>query len=137
MIRLGQQSGTALGVSFLVSLAIALWSATSGVKAIFDGLNVAYEEEEKRSFFKLTAIALMFTIGLMVFVILLLAAIVALPIVLNYFPLAGLTNILLKIARWPILRHTGRRGWKPRATYRNLPTIPFRSGDAKRHGAKA
>ena len=50
LTRLGQQSGTALGISFLFSLAVALWSATSGVKAIFDGLNVAYEEEEKRNF---------------------------------------------------------------------------------------
>ena len=103
LIRLGQQSGTTLGISFLISLAIALWSATSGVKAIFDGLNVAYEEKEKRNFFKLTAVALMSTIGLMVFVVLLLAAVIALPVVLNYFPLTGLTNILLKIARWPIL----------------------------------
>jgi membrane protein len=103
LTRLSQQSGTTLGISFLVSLAIALWSATSGVKAIFDGLNVAYEEEEKRGYLNLTAIALMLTLGLMVFVVLLLAAVIVLPIVLNYFPFRGLTNILLKIARWPIL----------------------------------
>ncbi|MBV8739995.1 MAG: YihY/virulence factor BrkB family protein [Alphaproteobacteria bacterium] len=103
LTHLGQQSGTTLGISFLISLAIALWSATSGVKAIFDGLNIAYEEEEKRSFLNLTAIALMLTLGLMVFVVLLFAAVVALPVVLNYFPFRGLTNILLKIARWPIL----------------------------------
>ena len=65
--------------------------------------NEIFEEEEKRNFLKLSAVALMFTIGLMVFVGLALAAVVALPIVLNYFPLSGLTNVLLKIARWPIL----------------------------------
>ncbi|HUC10382.1 MAG TPA: YihY/virulence factor BrkB family protein [Stellaceae bacterium] len=103
LTRLGQQSGTALGISFFVSLVVALWSATSGVKAIFDGLNVAYEEEEKRSFLTLTAVALIFTIGLIGFVLLLLAAVVALPVALHYFPLSGLTNIVLKIARWPLL----------------------------------
>lgn len=103
LTRLGQQSGTALGIGFVISLAIALWSATSGVKAIFDGLNVAYEEEEERSFFKLTAVALLFTIGLLVFVLLMLAAVVALPVALNYFSLPGLGDIILKIARWPIL----------------------------------
>jgi membrane protein len=103
LTRLGQQSGAALGVSFFVSLAIALWSATSGVKAIFDGLNVAYEEEEKRSFVKLTGLALVFTIGLIGFVLLLLAGVVALPVALNYFPLRGMTDILLKIVRWPLL----------------------------------
>jgi membrane protein len=101
--QLGQQSGAALGVSFFVSLAIALWSATSGVKAIFDGLNVAYEEEEERSFVKLTGVALVFTIGLIGFVLLLLAGVVALPVALNCFPLRGLTEILLKIVRWPLL----------------------------------
>jgi membrane protein len=103
LTRLGEQSSATLGISFFVSLAIALWSATSGVKAIFDGLNVAYEEAEKRSFVNLTIVALMFTAGLIGFVLILLAAVVALPVVLNHFPLAGLTDILLKIARWPLL----------------------------------
>ena len=103
LTRLGQQSGAALGASFFVSLAIALWSATSGVKAIFDGLNVAYEEEEERSFVKLTGVALVFTIGLIGFLLLLLAGVVVLPVALNYFPLRGLTDILLKIVRWPLL----------------------------------
>jgi membrane protein len=103
LTRLSQQSGAALSISFLISLVIALWSATSGVKAIFDGLNVAYEEEEKRSFIKLTAFALVFTLGLMVFVVLAFAAVVALPVVLNYLPLSRVSDILLKIARWPIL----------------------------------
>jgi Virulence factor BrkB len=70
LTRLGQQTSTTLGVSFLVSLAVSLWTATSGIKAIFDGLNVAYGETEKRSFVRLTAIALLFTVGAMVFVLL-------------------------------------------------------------------
>jgi membrane protein len=103
LTRLGHQSGTTLGVSFLVSLAVSLWSATSGVKAIFDGLNVAYEEEEKRSFVKLSAVALMFTAALIVFVIVALAAVVAIPVALSHFPLAGLTSTILNVARWPVL----------------------------------
>jgi membrane protein len=103
LTRLGQQNGTALGISFLLSLAISSWTATSATKAIFDGLNVAYGEVEKRSYIKLSAIALIFTVGAIVFVLLSIAAVVALPIVLNYIPLPGLTDIVLRIARWPIL----------------------------------
>jgi membrane protein len=103
LTRLGEQSSAALGIGFFVSLALALWSATSGVKAIFDGLNVAYEEEENRSFVHLTAVALLFTIALIGFLLLLLAAVVALPVALNDFPMPGLTNLLVKIARWPLL----------------------------------
>jgi len=101
--RLGQQTNTSLGVSFLVSLAVSLWTATSGIKAIFDGLNVAYGETEKRGSVKLSAITLMFTVGAMVFVLLSLGAVVALPVVLSYVPLPGLTSVALSIARWPIL----------------------------------
>ena len=43
----------ALGLGFLVGLAIALWSANNGIKALFDAMNVAYEEVEKRSFVRL------------------------------------------------------------------------------------
>lgn len=103
LTRLGQQSGTALGLSFLFSLAISLWSATSGVKALFDGLNVAYEEEEKRSFVGLSAVALIFTFAMIIFVVLTLTAVVAVPIVLRHFPLPGLTKVLFNIARWPVL----------------------------------
>ena len=103
LTRLGQQTNTSLGVSFLVSLAISLWTATSGIKAIFDGLNVAYGETEKRGSVKLSAITLMFTVGAMVFVLLSLGAVVALPVALSYVPLPGLTTVALSIARWPIL----------------------------------
>ena len=103
LTRLGQQSGTALGISFLISIAVSLWTATSGVKAIFDGLNVAYEEEEKRSFIKLTAVAMIFTFATIVFILLSLAAVVVLPVALNSIPFPGLTRIILKAARWPVL----------------------------------
>jgi membrane protein len=103
LTRLGQQTSTTLGVSFLVSLAISVWTATSGIRAVFDGLNVAYGETEKRSFVRLTAIALLFTVGAIGFVLVALAAVVALPVALSYIPLPGLTSVVLNIARWPIL----------------------------------
>lgn len=78
LTRLGQQNGSALGISFLVSLAISSWTATSEIKAVFDGLNVAYGEVEKRSFIRLSAIASIFMVGAIVFVLLSLAAVVAL-----------------------------------------------------------
>jgi membrane protein len=103
LTRLGQQSGTTLGVSFLTSLTVSCWMAASGFKAIFEGLNVAYGEAEKRSYARLTALALMFTVVAIVFVQLLLAAVVALPVALNYIPLSGFTRASLNIARWPVL----------------------------------
>jgi membrane protein len=103
MTRLASQGGTTLGVSFLISLAVSLWTANSGVKGLFDALNVVYEEEEKRGFIKLNAITLTVTASSVVFILLSIAVVVALPVVLNYLPVPGVTSALVKLARWPIL----------------------------------
>ena len=103
LTRLAAEGKRTLGVGFLVGLVISLWSANSGIKALFDGLNAVYEETEKRSFIKLNAVTLSFTIGTTGFLLIALACVVALPVVLNYFPAAGVSGLLLKIARWPIL----------------------------------
>jgi membrane protein len=102
LTRLAGQGSTTLGISFIVGLVISLWSTNSGIKALFDALNVVYEEKEKRSFIKLNAVTLTLTIATMGFLLVALACVVALPIVLNYLP-AGATGLLLQIARWPIL----------------------------------
>src|SRR5262245_7595654 len=61
--RLTAGSGAKLGFGFIFGLALALWSANAGMKAIMDALNVVYEEKEKRGFIKLNLISLAFTIA--------------------------------------------------------------------------
>ena len=60
---LASQKPGALGTGFFVGLAIALWSANSGMKALFDAMNIAYEESEKRSFITLNLMSILFTLG--------------------------------------------------------------------------
>jgi membrane protein len=103
LTRLTAQGGATLGISFLVGLVISLWSANSGIKALFDALNVVYEEKEKRSFIKLNAVTLSFTIATIGFLLIALACVLALPVILNYLPLPGATSLLLNIAPWPML----------------------------------
>ena len=78
----GEKGG--LGVAFVVSLLFSLWSANGAVKALFDGLNVAYEERERRSFVRLNLISLGFTLGALLFSVLALATIVAAPVALGF-----------------------------------------------------
>jgi membrane protein len=103
LTRLASQGRATLGVSFLVSLAISLWTANSGVKAMFDALNIVYGEQEKRSFLKLNAVSPLVTLGIVIFVLLTLGAVVAIPVALTYIPLPRVTAIVVKIARWPML----------------------------------
>ena len=92
-----------LGAAFLFSLALALWSANGGVRAIIDALNVVYDEKEKRGFFKLNAISLAFTVGGLIAIIVAIGLVIAAPVILKTFGLGGLSEILLKYARWPAL----------------------------------
>lgn len=101
--RLLSNPQQALGVGAVIGLGAALWSANQGTKAMLDALNVVYEEKEKRSFLKLTALSLVMTFGALLFVLVAMGAIVVLPVVLNYLWLGQGTELLLKIARWPIL----------------------------------
>ncbi len=101
--RIASAGGGTLGVSFIIGLAISLWSANAGMKAIFDALNIVYDEEEKRSFLWLNAQSLTFTLAAIAFVLLALAGIVVLPVVLDFVGLRTTVEWLLSLARWPIL----------------------------------
>ena len=103
MKRIAGQSADTLGVAFLVSLAVALWSANSGVAALFDALNVVYKEREKRSLLRFYGTTFLFTLGAAGFVVAAIAGVVALPIVLNVVGLGGFTESLVTFSRWPVL----------------------------------
>jgi membrane protein len=103
MTRLASGGGTTLGVGFLISLVISLWTTNSGVSALFDALNIVYGEEEKRGLIRYYMATLTFTFGAILFLLVAIAVVVLLPVVLSYLPLPGGTDLIVKIARWPII----------------------------------
>ena len=101
--RLTAGNGAKLGFGFLFGLVVALWSANAGMKAIMDALNVVYEEKEKRGFFKLNLVSLAFTVAAIGSLLLALGAVVVLPVALSYLGLQDTTDLLFRLARWPLL----------------------------------
>jgi membrane protein len=101
--RVVSKGNTALGATFLFGLGLAVWSANAGVKSIFDALNVAYEEREKRGFIKLNLISLSFTVGGIVALLLMVAAVVAFPLALDHLGIAPESKLIVALARWPLL----------------------------------
>ena len=101
MVRLAGAEGPKLGVAFAISLVVSLWSANAGMKALFDGLNIAYEEVEKRGFIKLNLISLGFTLGALLFAVLSFSAVIAAPVVLSLLHLDG--ELTVAVLRWPAL----------------------------------
>ncbi len=92
-----------LGLSALIGLLTSTWSANAGMKALFDALNVVYDEKEKRSFILRTALTLAFTLGAIVFLVLAMSGVVVLPAVLDFVGLGSTATTLLSLARWPVL----------------------------------
>ena len=102
MTRIAAERTDSLSLTFLLSLLLSLWSANAASKALFDGLNVAYHETEKRNFLILNLQTLAFTLGAVVFLILAAAAIVVVPLVFEFLRL-GEGAALLSLLRWPLL----------------------------------
>ncbi|WP_279482845.1 YihY/virulence factor BrkB family protein [Aureimonas sp. SK2] len=102
MGRVASKEETKLGLGLAFGLGLALWSANAAMKTLFDALNIVYEEEEKRGFIRLTLVSLFFTLCAIVFLIVALAAVVVLPIALNFVGLGGIESWLL-VLRWPLL----------------------------------
>ncbi len=103
LTRVASKGNQTLGLTFAVGLAISLWSANAAMKALFDTLNIVYGETEKRGFVKLNALSLAFSVAGITFVISALAAVVALPVVLDYMYLSAFSDLLLRIIRWPAM----------------------------------
>lgn len=101
--QIATEHGATFGIAFIGGLALSLWSASSGIKALFDALNVVHDEQEERSFLRLSLIALLFTIGAIAVLVLALIGTVVVPVALNRFGLAGPAGWGLSLVRWVLL----------------------------------
>ena len=101
--RVLAKGNATLGATFLFGLAMAIWSANAGVKAIIDALNVVNEEREKRSFVRLNLVSLAFTTGGIAALLLMVGAVVAFPLALDHLGIGSDSKFIISLARWPLL----------------------------------
>jgi len=94
-------AGGALGVATVIGILTALWSASSGMKAMITGVNLAYDESEGRKFVKLRGLAVLLTLGAMVLMGVALTLIVGFPALADSWPTA--LRWTAGIARWVLL----------------------------------
>jgi membrane protein len=103
IITITSKQTQALSLAFGVSLLVAFWSANSGVAALFDALNVVYGERERRSLVRFYATTFLFTLGFLFFAVAAIGGVVVLPVVLKFIGAPFSAEIILSIARWPVL----------------------------------
>ncbi len=95
---IGQGRGT-LGWASLLSVGFALWSARAGVGAMMRGMNEIYRKRNRSSLRHYFAASVM-TLGLVGVSLVALAAIVVVPVAMNFVPLKVETASYINILRW-------------------------------------
>ncbi|MCC5954151.1 MAG: YihY/virulence factor BrkB family protein [Acidimicrobiia bacterium] len=93
---------TGLGFALLASLAVALWSASSGVRYMIDAVNVAYDEDDDKGLVKSRVQALVFTLGAAALAIVATLSLTVLP-ALARRALGDTGGVLVTWLRWPTL----------------------------------
>jgi membrane protein len=94
---------TQAGIGVVAGIILALWSASSGMSHLIEATNVAYDEEDERGFVKKRGLALLFTFGAVVFVLISIGLISILPSVLADAGVGSIGRLVASIARWILL----------------------------------
>jgi membrane protein len=101
--RIAGKSDGRLTFGFLLGLGIALWSANAGMKAIFDALNIIYDEDEKRGLIRLNLVSLLFTVCAIAGAGLAVALVVVFPLLLAAFGITSADHPIVGYLRWPVM----------------------------------
>lgn len=103
LTKITSQPKQSLGFGVLFALLFALWSSSAAVQTLMTGLNVVYDEVERRGVIRFYATALGLTLGGILFGLTALSLVAALPAALKFIGLPRSVETVLLLARWPLL----------------------------------
>ncbi|WP_299971060.1 YihY/virulence factor BrkB family protein [uncultured Roseobacter sp.] len=89
-----------LGLAAIVGVLIALYSASKGMASLIEGINVAYDEEEKRGFIRLKLVTFALTLFLMIGLLVALMATLGLPAVLAVLDFGAVFEFMMTAGLW-------------------------------------
>lgn len=98
----GSQDG-GLGLAAIAGLLLALWSASRGMASLIEGMNIAYDERDRRGLIKGALLTYGLTVFLMVGFLVGLAVAAVLPALLAALDLGAATELLARLASWAAL----------------------------------
>lgn len=99
-----------LSFAALLGIGIALYSASKAVANFISGLNMIYDEQETRNFFKVKALTIVLTFVLITGLIVAIVIVAAIPVVASLFASAGYLDDIVMFLRWPVLFLMGVAG---------------------------
>ena len=98
-----EQSREEIGWGLVISVLISIWSANKGTNALFQGINIAYDEMESRNIFKKNLITLLFTLCGLVLGLISLLIVIFFPLLIHKLGLNQQIEDIITWFRWVIL----------------------------------
>lgn len=98
---ISESSSGSLSFGLVIGVVLSIWTASGAIGQLVNTINIAYDEEETRSWFRRKAIALGLTFGAILFVAFAVFAVVAFPMVIENTGLGVGTRQLLNVLIWP------------------------------------
>jgi membrane protein len=100
MNDIANSSGQGLSIGLVVSLALALWSTSAGIAGLVEAVNIAYDEAETRNFVVKRGLAMVLTLGFLVFLALAIGLIAVLPVVIDQLSIGVAATSVVDVIRW-------------------------------------
>ncbi len=99
-LEIATQPERELGLGLIVSLLVALVSASGGVSNLIKAVNIAYDEQETRSFLKRRTAALLVTVCAVVFFGVGVGLITVVPVLMDSLGLDAAGRLAVHVLRW-------------------------------------
>ncbi|QJQ94548.1 MULTISPECIES: YihY/virulence factor BrkB family protein [unclassified Halomonas] len=101
--EISDNTGAGLSLAAFISIVVAMFVASKGVRGLIMGLNIVYGEEENRSLLRKVLTVVLLTLGLIVMPPLTIAFIALVPLTISTLALEGPIVTLVNLLRWPVL----------------------------------
>jgi membrane protein len=101
--QVAEQAPSSLGRTAVIGIALALWSASAGMRWLLSALSLAYDETEDRKFFRLRGTALLLTVAATTAFVVNLVLLTASTRLSDWLGLGNTGEVVVNVVRWPIL----------------------------------
>ncbi len=100
---ISSSSGGGMSLTLILSVALALWSASAGMAGLVQALNIAYDEKDERNFVIKRGLAILLTIGFLVFIAVAILLVGVFPVVLQSLGANAFITVLAQVVRLAVL----------------------------------